>query len=248
MPDLRPRSVPILTYHQVGRFDPETVRRQRGNYVDADRFRAQMRLLRRRGYEAVTLRQVQRWLERGETLPHRPVAITFDDAYACVFEYALPVLRELGWPATTFVVSGQIGGRNEWDIAKGIAPAHLMQEGEIAAVRGAGWEIGAHSRSHPRLPELATDTVDAEITGCRFELTNLAGGPPTSWCYPYGALDDRTLRAVRRAGFTAAVTLRRGVVRPNSDPLRLRRVHIGYRVQSLQFLWRVEAARLFGVG
>lgn len=248
MPDTRPRAVPILTYHQVGRFEPETVRRQRGNYVDADRFRVQMRLLHRLGYEAVTLRRLQGWLENGEPLPARPVVLTFDDAYACVFEHALPVLRELGWPATTFVVSGQIGGRNEWDLPKGIAPAQLMTDGEITQVREAGWEIGAHSRSHPRLTEIAPELLDGEIAGCRFELSSLAGGPPTSWCYPYGLVDDRTRRAVHRAGYTAAVTLQRGVARPKSDPLRLRRVHVGYRQRLPHFFWRVESARFFGAG
>src|SRR5207244_4205263 len=80
---------------------------------------------------AGTLSQVAAWAAGRAALPPRCVALTFDDAYACVFEHAAPVLRGLGWPATVFVVTGRIGGWNEWDAPRGIARAALMDAGQI---------------------------------------------------------------------------------------------------------------------
>jgi peptidoglycan/xylan/chitin deacetylase (PgdA/CDA1 family) len=243
-----PRSIPILTYHQVGHFSPDTVRRQRGNYVDAARFREQVRLLRTLGYSAVTLSQLSAWLAGGESLPRRPIVFTFDDAYQNVFQHAFPVLREVGWTATTFVVTSQLSGRNEWDLVKGIKPAALMTPAQITTLRLSGWEVGAHSRSHTRLNGLEPQALRHEIRGSQLDVAQLTGEVPHSWCYPYGDLDDQAVSAVQDAGFTAAVTLRRGVVRRNSDPLRLRRLHVGYRQRLPHFLFRLESARLLGAG
>lgn len=239
----QPSSVPILTYHQVGRFAPEEVRRQRGNYVDATRFAQQVRLLSRLGFRAVTLAQVGRWLAGEEALPPRPVVFTFDDAYAGVLEHAYPALSRCGWPATTFVVSGELGGVNRWDLPKGISPAPLLGVSELRELMRADWEIGAHSRTHPRLPELDPARQRAEVAGSRADLESALESPITSWCYPYGAWNDAVEEAVRTAGFHTAVTLQPGTVGARCGPLRLPRIHVGYRLGLTRFLWRFVTAR-----
>jgi peptidoglycan/xylan/chitin deacetylase (PgdA/CDA1 family) len=232
--------VPILTYHQVGRFTPAEVRRQRGNYVDAERFAAQVRGLRRLGFQAVTLTQCS----GPEPLPSRPVVFTFDDAYTNVFEHAFPALTEHGWPATTFVVSSELGGVNRWDLPKGIASAPLMGASELRELAASGWEVGAHSRTHPRLTELAPERLRDEIAGSRADLEVLLPQAVTSWCYPYGALNAQVVTAVHEAGFRAAVTLQPGARGPATPPLLLPRVHVGYRLGLTRFLWRFLPARV----
>lgn len=48
-------------------------------------------------------------------VPPRAVCITFDDGYRSVHDLALPVLRRLGLPATVFVSTGYLSGRNMWN-------------------------------------------------------------------------------------------------------------------------------------
>lgn len=235
----RPQHVPILTYHQVGEFSAETVRRQRGNYARTERFRQQMYLLRALGFQAVTLSQVRSWLVGKANLPPRAVAITFDDAYEGVFHHAAPVLRELGWSATAFVVTGEIGGCNMWDQPKGIAPAPLMGAGQLRALAVEGWEIGGHTRTHPHLAGMEETALEREVHGSSADLCDLLGAAPLSWCYPYGSLDRRVVRAVAKAGYRLAVTLAPGTVRASSRSLLLPRVHVGYRVTGPLLLWRL---------
>lgn len=241
-----PTRVPILMYHQVGRFPREVAYRHTGIHADAERFRRQVALLRKLGYSSVTLAQLSDWLEGRAPLPARSVCLTFDDAYRNVFQHALPVLQAASWPATTFVVTGRIDGSNDWDHASGIAPSPLMNATELRELSRAGWEVAAHSRSHPRLPTLNDEALRAEIAGSREDLVTLLGEAPRTFCYPYGAADERCVTEARQAGYAAAVTTARGAARHGGDAFRLPRLGIGYRVTALRLAWRVEKARRFG--
>jgi peptidoglycan/xylan/chitin deacetylase (PgdA/CDA1 family) len=49
-------------------------------------------------------------LHAGRRLPHRAVALTFDDGYLDNLELAVPVLRDLGLPAVFYLVPGILDG------------------------------------------------------------------------------------------------------------------------------------------
>lgn len=85
-------------------------------------------------------------------------------------------------------------------------------------------EIGAHTVSHPRLPELAFAAQEREIRGSHDFLAAVLGRRPTSFAYPHGLQRAATRRIVREAGFARACTSAPGVVRTRTDPMRLPRV------------------------
>ena len=94
---------PILIYHRVNPWPSSFAI----DVTPPDRFRRQMEHLARR-YRVLPLEELWRRTQEG-SLPPRCVAVTFDDGYADNHEFALPILRELGIPATVFVVTGCIG-------------------------------------------------------------------------------------------------------------------------------------------
>jgi peptidoglycan/xylan/chitin deacetylase (PgdA/CDA1 family) len=53
-------------------------------------------------------------LARG-SLPARAAAVTFDDGYADNHDVALPILREMGVPATFFIATGFLDGGRMWN-------------------------------------------------------------------------------------------------------------------------------------
>lgn len=61
-------------------------------------------------YDVVSLEQVRSAVGGGPPLPDRSLLITFDDGYADIDEYALPVLRRHDAPAVVFMISDFIGG------------------------------------------------------------------------------------------------------------------------------------------
>ena len=60
-------------------------------------------------------RSTMRWRRSRGALPARAVAITFDDGYADNATVALPILRELGLPATFFIATGFLDGGRMWN-------------------------------------------------------------------------------------------------------------------------------------
>jgi peptidoglycan/xylan/chitin deacetylase (PgdA/CDA1 family) len=99
----------IVTYHHIADhdpsypFDPDT--------ADADRaqFRRHMEMLARYG-TPVGVEELLRAIEGGP-LPKNPVMVTFDDGYRSCHDVALPILRQVGVPATFFISTSFITER-----------------------------------------------------------------------------------------------------------------------------------------
>jgi peptidoglycan/xylan/chitin deacetylase (PgdA/CDA1 family) len=185
----------ILMYHGVADVaeDPYQL------FVTPSRFAEQMTWLKRRGLRGVgigTLIDAMR-AGRGSGL----VGITFDDGYVNVLDNAVPELLRHDFTATMFIISGRLGGTNEWDEGP-VWP--LMSAGQVAEVAAAGMEIGSHSATHVRLSKVDGDRLEAEVSGSRASLGELMGAPIRGFAYPWGSNDAAARRAVRDAGYDYA--------------------------------------------
>ncbi|MAL98988.1 MAG: hypothetical protein CL583_11140 [Alteromonadaceae bacterium] len=91
----------IMMYH---RLNPSGL--EGGMAVET--FRHQMRKIRQ-SFNPISLDALMQAHDRGET-PENAVAITFDDGYHDFLEYAYPILKEEGIPATLFLTTGFTNG------------------------------------------------------------------------------------------------------------------------------------------
>lgn len=223
--------IPILMYHQID-VPPPRGTPLRGLVVSPASFRRQMQVLRLAGMRGLSMAQLLPYL-RGEK-QGRVVGITFDDGYRNNLEHALPVLRDVGFGATCYAVSGAVGGRNAWDAGIGVPDKALMNESELREWVAGGMEVGAHTRDHADLTKLAPEQARVQVTECRDRLEQLLGAPVRHFCYPYGRFDDTHAQMVADAGYETATTTRRGRARERDDLFRLKRVlvahstHLGY--------------------
>ena len=85
---------------------------------------------------------------------------------------------------------------------------------ELEQLAEAGWEIGSHTHSHPRLPTLDDDALTDELVGSRQEIERRLARPCPSLAYPYGDHDARVVEAARLAGYESAGTLPARLKRP----------------------------------
>jgi L-malate glycosyltransferase len=94
----------ILTFHRVRPAGVPADEFDTCPSVDADQFRDILRFVKAR-YRVMPLRDLCRDRVSSEPM----AAVTFDDGWRDNHDMALPVLRELGVPATIFVATGKIG-------------------------------------------------------------------------------------------------------------------------------------------
>lgn len=219
----RRASIPILSYHQTAAVPPRGMP-YRGLVLPPARFVRQMRALQALGYRGLSMRDLLPYL-RGERTG-RVVGITLDDGYVNNFDHALPVLHALGFTATSFVVSGQLGGSNAWDAAAGVPRARLMNAHHLREWTALGMEVGAHTRSHVHLSHCDPLRARSEIADSRDELEQALGVPVRSFCYPYGEYRDEHVEMARAAGFETATTSDSARARYHDDLLCLPRLTV----------------------
>ena len=228
----------ILCYHAVSEKFPASLS------VSPRALRVQLGNLVRRGYRGATFSGALGRAQEGKVL-----VVTFDDAYRSVVRLGFPILAELGLPATVFAPTAYIGTERPmgWDgIERWHRTAHEAELvpcswPELEMLVDAGWEVGSHTRTHPRLPELGDSELAAELRGSRRDCERRLGVPCRSIAYPYGAVDRRVAEAVADAGYLFAAELP-GSFRVPSAALRCPRVGLYHRDASWRF--RLKTARL----
>jgi peptidoglycan/xylan/chitin deacetylase (PgdA/CDA1 family) len=177
----------------------------------------------------------------------RTVAITFDDAYRSVIELAFPILSRAGFTATVFAPTGFIGteepmawpGIDHWRKTEHADELVPMSWEELRRLAGAGWEIGSHTRSHPRLSRIDDAALEDELRSSREEVARHLGRC-VSLAYPYGDHDARVVEAAGRAGYEAAGTLP-ARLKP-AGPLDWPRIVITRDDDPRRFAWKVSPA------
>jgi len=225
----------VLCYHAVSERWRATLA------VHPRQLEEQLRGLARRGYRARTFSEALAAPAGG-----RELAVTFDDAYRSVFELAFPIMSTLGMPATVFVPTALVGsgapmswpGIDQWLDGPYASQLTGMSWAQLAALADAGWEVGSHTRSHARLPELDDDALAQELRGSREECEARLGRPCRALAYPYGAVDARVVAAAHEAGyrFAAALPARLG----GEQRLRWSRVGVYPRDGLLRFRVKVS--------
>jgi peptidoglycan/xylan/chitin deacetylase (PgdA/CDA1 family) len=187
---------PILMYHYIRRVDQDSDPLGWELSVAPELFEAQLAWLHEQGYRTVRMDAVARCLRGEVPCPAKAVALTFDDGYADAFTTALPVLQRYGFTATFYVISGPVG-----------QPGYMSWE-QIAALRDAGMEIGAHTIDHFDLTTLDEAESARQIAQSKADIEQRLGISVVSFCYPTGLYNWTIEEQTRAAGFLSATTTR----------------------------------------
>lgn len=97
-----------------------------------------------------------------------------------------------------------------------LAPDTRLPQHDVRAL-AQDFEIGAHTVTHPYLPDVDAETARKEISGSKRILEEWIGKPVTSFCYPKGGYLPAHQRMVREAGFARARTTERFALTSGED-------------------------------
>ena len=130
MPSYRD-GVVVLCYHDLSRTDADAYS------VTPRAFANQMAALKEAGFETIDAAEFAAY-SRGEEveLPERPLLISFDDGTKSNWIYGDPILREVGFEATEFLITGDVSRHQ---------PYYLSWP-EVEAMQESGrWSFGSHT-------------------------------------------------------------------------------------------------------
>jgi peptidoglycan/xylan/chitin deacetylase (PgdA/CDA1 family) len=182
----------------------------------------------REHYDVITLTELVARLHSGEPLTGREVAITFDDGYLDNYEFAAPVLSDLGLPACFYLTAGFIGSDRQfpWDAQQGRRTV-MMSWHQAREMHRMGFEIGCHTWNHPDLGTEPIASASREVGDARAKLQDEIGAPVVHFAYPFGGAHNIRpdwIDAIRDAGFVSNGSCHGGQVHSGDDPLMLARV------------------------
>ncbi len=166
--------VPVVMYHHIG---PAS-----RYFTTLGDFTAQMDWLKQNGYHTVTITQLYEAMFGGRTLPDKPIAITFDDGNTDQ-RLAFPVLRDRGFVATYFIVSG----------------VRLLSDDDLVSLVRSGNDVESHTVNHPFLTRITDGALAFQLQQSKADLESRLGWPVRYIAYPYGDSNGRVWNATSGA-------------------------------------------------
>lgn len=194
------QTVPILCYHRFGSDKSKMV-------VAPGDFARQMDYLAQHDYRVIRIGDLIEFLQGKRALPKRAVVITMDDGYKSVYQYAFPVLRRLGFPATVFVYSDYVGAR------EGLTWKEMQEMTASGLV-----DIQPHSKTHSNLGfaqpgEEESDyqhRLQAETQTPLNDISKNLSIPVHTFAYPYGDTNKDVIEQLKQRDYRLAVTVQPG--------------------------------------
>lgn len=226
-----PEGFPILEYHTItNKPDPSS---EIYNVTPAE-FSAQLDYLQENGYTTITLNDFIKARRYGKALPPKPIILTFDDGYADNYSEMLPILEAHGMTAVIFVITNELG-----------KPGYLTLS-QLKDLQRRGVEIGSHTADHLPLVTLNDELLINQIRVPKIFLEWNGLEPIGSISYPNGVYNPEIIELLKAENFLAAVTGEAGLNTLETDPYKLKRVHIRKpRFGILEFRFRLLKANIF---
>jgi len=191
---LNAKAAIVLLYHHVSDTTPKSTS------ISPMAFEAQMDYLAQNNFTVVPLLELTEKLRKGEALPDKTVAISFDDSYASVYDSAYPRLKKRGWPFTFFVNTDSVG-----------AGKVFVNWEQLREMSKHGVTIANHTRLHNHLPRREKDEsvvrwrvrIAAEINQAQAKIQQEIGSAPMIMAYPFGEYDVDVQQIAKKLGYIA---------------------------------------------
>lgn len=137
--------VPVLLYHGTPAEGNDNPPLPQSVFIE------QMRALHDDGWHTITMQQFQSFIEGKITLPPKSFLLTFDDGRKESFYPVDPVLKDLGFNAVMFVITG-------FSLpAEKKTSSYYLSESELAFMVASGrWELESHGNEDHRLYDIPT--------------------------------------------------------------------------------------------
>jgi peptidoglycan/xylan/chitin deacetylase (PgdA/CDA1 family) len=223
--------VPILMYHFISKPPANADVYRKDLSVTPENFEEQLAYLKEEGFTSITLDDLLDYLAgRRDSLPEKPIILTFDDGYVDNYTNAFPLLQKYGFVASFALVTQSID----------FADPNYMSWENVIEMHQAGMKFASHTYRHPDLRDRDVDFLIYEIIGSKEAIEARINEPIRYFVYPAGQYDQLVIDVLKSADFWAALTIEFGVEQSYSDRFEMPRVRIRGNDTPAQFIAKVN--------
>jgi len=218
-PDTPSQKIPILMYHYVEYVTDENDFIRDSLNIPPHIFERQLLTLKNSGYKFITPNMLPELFQNGNIYDGEYVIISFDDGYEDFYTDVLPILKKHNIKAINYIVYNFLGSLNYLNKEQ----VHEMVKSELV-------EIGSHTLTHQWLEKTDPAITYSEVYQSKRKIEEEFGIEILSFAYPYGAYDELTIKQVKYAGYTNAVTVETGNIVDPKRMFELKRIRPGHLV------------------
>ena len=213
----------LLYHHLVPNADKESFS-DNGLVISKESFAQQMEYLYKNQYHTITTDELREFLYNKKPLAPKSVMITFDDGYMSNYIFAYPILKQYGFNAVIFAITGNIQTKDQEYHPDMLDMLSWMQVAASTDV----FEYGSHTNTlHTPVNGISgftgasLDEAEADLQRSQKRINNYK-----LFSYPLGQHNTKLVDMLRNNGVDLAFTNNKGYVIQNNDPFLLNRVTI----------------------
>lgn len=202
--------------------------------LSTDDFKRQMTYLVEQDFHFLSMQDIKDFYEKQTLLPDKSIFISFDDAYQSLYTTAYPILKELGIPATLFLVSAWLFNESS---DYNTQASQVMSWPQVEAITDV-FELAYHTHDLHNLlrpgassaMQASFEELKADLDSCSQYLHHL-----DTFAYPFGFYNDDLLDHLARLNIRYAFTTKVGTNTLQTPRLQLNRALVYQQMPFEQF-------------
>jgi len=184
-----------------------------------------MEYLYKNQYHTVTSDELRAYLYNKKPLPPKSVMITFDDGYLSNYMFAYPILKQFGFKAVLFAITGSIQTKDQDYHPDQLDMMSWMQVAAAADI----FEFGSHTNAlHNTGPDGKTGFITASLDDAQADLLRSQKriNNRRLFAYPSGQYNTQLVNMLKSNGVDLAFTTNKGYVNQSSNPMLINRITV----------------------
>lgn len=186
---------------------PVTMCHGTSDTLPLERFTQYFAIAAELGFTSINYDDLERARADLSTLPEHPIMFDFDHPVRSIHDQILPLMTERGYTGNIFIQTQPMEELYATDAHKSPDREHMTWE-EIAALHESGWQIGAHTHTHPNLSDLSQSDPTGRAIRDEMQtnddiLTKHLGFPPKDFAFTgtsFSAIAERQAKQRYRFG------------------------------------------------
>lgn len=218
------KGIPVLMYHKVLSNLNDNLT------ITPEKLRQQWDFLKQEGYSTISLGDFLEFIKNGGYTNQKLVLLTFDDGYLNNYEYVYPMLQEMAWNATFFIIADTLGDNLQQLYDK---DNPKMSLNELKQLDSSVIQLGMHGYHHENFNKISFDEIKYVLQKSIDKFDSSGLGYYKVLAYPYGARprDKQILTAMKTwmadNGIVAGFRIGNQVCRiPAPDIFEIKRIDI----------------------